>query len=225
MTDFVGWLPMPDGGAARGGADRRLQRRDDRAAGPVRARCATARSSSATPTTSSPRRLRPGAAGDPRRGPRRTSTSPATSPGSTRPSWTTGRRCGAGSATGRTSGSAWSPSAARRRALAAAPGRWTRCRWPGGWRRTCGSWSSPARGSTRRRCPRRRGVDGAVGYVPDLYRHLAACDVAVVQGGLTTTAWSYRQPAPVRLRAAAAPLRAELPRAPPARPVRRRAAA
>ncbi|MBC7638798.1 MAG: alpha/beta fold hydrolase [Rhodoferax sp.] len=25
-----------------------------------------------------------------------------------------------------------------------------------------------------------------VGYVPDLYRHLAACDVAVVQGGLTT---------------------------------------
>jgi UDP-N-acetylglucosamine:LPS N-acetylglucosamine transferase len=25
-----------------------------------------------------------------------------------------------------------------------------------------------------------------VGYVPDLYRDLAACDVAVVQGGLTT---------------------------------------
>jgi len=25
-----------------------------------------------------------------------------------------------------------------------------------------------------------------VGYVPDLFRHLAACDVAVVQGGLTT---------------------------------------
>ena len=24
------------------------------------------------------------------------------------------------------------------------------------------------------------------GYVPDLYRHLAACDIAVVQGGLTT---------------------------------------
>ncbi|HET7702837.1 MAG TPA: glycosyltransferase [Candidatus Limnocylindrales bacterium] len=30
------------------------------------------------------------------------------------------------------------------------------------------------------------GVD-VVGYVPDLYRHLAACDLAVVQGGLTTT--------------------------------------
>ncbi len=26
-----------------------------------------------------------------------------------------------------------------------------------------------------------------VGYVHELYRHLAACDVAVVQGGLTTT--------------------------------------
>jgi pimeloyl-ACP methyl ester carboxylesterase/predicted glycosyltransferase len=30
------------------------------------------------------------------------------------------------------------------------------------------------------------GVD-VRGYVPDLYRHLAACDLAVVQGGLTTT--------------------------------------
>ena len=38
MTDFVGWLPMPDGGDARGRADRRLQRRDDRAAGPLPAR-------------------------------------------------------------------------------------------------------------------------------------------------------------------------------------------
>jgi pimeloyl-ACP methyl ester carboxylesterase/predicted glycosyltransferase len=34
-----------------------------------------------------------------------------------------------------------------------------------------------------------RGADGPEvrGYVPDLYRHLAACDLAVVQGGLTTT--------------------------------------
>jgi predicted glycosyltransferase len=30
------------------------------------------------------------------------------------------------------------------------------------------------------------GVD-VVGYLPELHRHLAACDVAVVQGGLTTT--------------------------------------
>ncbi|QBX55641.1 alpha/beta hydrolase [Nocardioides seonyuensis] len=33
--------------------------------------------------------------------------------------------------------------------------------------------------------PRRRGAK-VRGYVPDLYRHLAACDLAVVQGGLTT---------------------------------------
>jgi UDP-N-acetylglucosamine:LPS N-acetylglucosamine transferase len=33
--------------------------------------------------------------------------------------------------------------------------------------------------------PRRRGVSYR-SYVPDLHRHLAACDVAVVQGGLTT---------------------------------------
>ena len=35
MTDFVGWLPMPDGGAREAALDRRLQRRDDRAARPV----------------------------------------------------------------------------------------------------------------------------------------------------------------------------------------------
>ncbi len=35
LTDFVGFLPMPDGGAGRGRADRRLQRRDDRADRPV----------------------------------------------------------------------------------------------------------------------------------------------------------------------------------------------
>ncbi|TDE94124.1 alpha/beta fold hydrolase [Occultella glacieicola] len=34
--------------------------------------------------------------------------------------------------------------------------------------------------------PRRRGVTYR-GYVPDLYRHLGACDLAVVQGGLTTS--------------------------------------
>ncbi len=34
--------------------------------------------------------------------------------------------------------------------------------------------------------PRHEGMDTHA-YVPDLYRHLAACDLAVVQGGLTTT--------------------------------------
>ena len=42
-----------------------------------------------------------------------------------------------------------------------------------------------ARGSTRRRCRAPTGSRSAR-YVHDLYRHLAACDLAVVQGGLTT---------------------------------------
>ena len=33
---------------------------------------------------------------------------------------------------------------------------------------------------------RRRRACDVVAFVPDLYRHLAACDLAVVQGGLTT---------------------------------------
>ena len=53
LTDFVGWLPMPDGGDARGVPDRRLQRRDDRAHRPLSRASATGPSSSATPTTSS----------------------------------------------------------------------------------------------------------------------------------------------------------------------------
>jgi len=36
------------------------------------------------------------------------------------------------------------------------------------------------------RLPDHEGLE-VRGYVPDLYRHLAACDLAVVQGGLTTT--------------------------------------
>ncbi len=34
--------------------------------------------------------------------------------------------------------------------------------------------------------PTAEGLDMR-GYVPDLYRHLGACDLAIVQGGLTTT--------------------------------------
>ena len=37
-----------------------------------------------------------------------------------------------------------------------------------------------------RSLPRHDGLEVA-GFVPDLHVHLAACDVAVVQGGLTTT--------------------------------------
>ena len=65
-------------------------------------------------------------------------------------------------------------------------------------------------------CPQATGSRSGR-YVHDLYRHLAACDLAVVQGGLTTSMELDGEPAPVPLLPAAPPLRAELPRAPPAR--------
>ena len=223
LTDFVGWLPMPDGGDARGGADRRLQRRDDRAAGPVPRGCATGRSSSATPTTSSPdafgpglprirdwteaelrlrrlrHRLRPGRAGRPR------------------------RRCGAGSATAPdervcvvTVGGSGVGDAA------AAPGRSTRCRWPAGRcpdlrfvvvtgpRIDPASLPPPAR---------RRGARLRARPAPSTSRPATS---RVVQGGLTTCMELTASRRAVRLRPAAPPLRAELPRPAPARAVRRR---
>ncbi len=51
MTDFVGWVPMPDGGEREAFLTVGLQRPDGRARGAVPAPCATARSSSATPPT------------------------------------------------------------------------------------------------------------------------------------------------------------------------------
>ncbi len=72
----------------------------------------------------------------------------------------------------------------RRRGAAAAPGARRGAAGPAAGARSCGSWSSPARGSTRPSLPRRPGRRRCVGYLPDLTEHLAACDVAVVQGGL-----------------------------------------
>ena len=76
LTDFVGWLPMPDGGEREAVPDRRLQRRDGRA---HRAPSAAARPRDlrrATPTTSS-RPARARAPADPRLDRATTSTSPA----------------------------------------------------------------------------------------------------------------------------------------------------
>ena len=52
-----------------------------------------------------------------------------------------------------------------------------------------------------------------LGFLPDLDQHLAAADLAVVQGGLTTCMELTAQPAAVPLRAPAPPLRTDLPRA------------
>ena len=61
-------------------------------------------------------------------------------------------------------------------------------------------------------------------FVPDLDRHLAACDLALVQGGLTTCMELDRGRNAVPLFPAQEPLRAELPRRASSRPLRRRAA-
>ena len=83
MTDFVGWLPMPVGRRARGVPDGRLQRRDDRArrALPAPPRPGDLRRRSGRHRA---RRLRSGAALDPRLDRAIISRSVATSPGSTR---------------------------------------------------------------------------------------------------------------------------------------------
>ena len=106
-----------------------------------------------------------------------------------------------------------------RRVVDAYPRR-PRARCPGcAW-----SWS-PARGSTRRDPAPRDGPRGPRVRAATCYRHLAACDLAVVQGGLTTLHGAHRRRRAVPLRPAATPLRAELPCRAPAGAVRRRAAA
>ena len=184
LTDFVGWLPMPDGGKREAAADGRLQRGDARAAsaaaagaGPVdlrrrrgRRRADVVRRRAARDSRVDGRQLRLRRL---RHGFRR------------RRSSRSARRCGIGSAAVRTSCSAWSRSAARGSANPCCAGCSTRCRSRSGRCRDCASSSSRGRASTRDRCRSRPGVT-VRGYVPDLHRVLAACDLAVVQGGLTT---------------------------------------
>ena len=71
--------------------------------------------------------------------------------------------------------------------------------------------------------PARDGVE-ILAYVSDLHRHLAACDVAVVQGGLTTAMELTANRRPFLYFPLRAPLRAEPPRRAPAGPLPRRTA-
>ena len=217
MTDFVGWLPMPDGGDAEAAltADYNAEMIEQRARF---------------------RRVRDRSifVGDPD-----DIVDASFGPGLPRiRDWTeenfdfagyvtgfeptTAERDGVArrsSGTARTSGCASSPSAGRASGGRCCGGSSTRSRWSGQGRRPPLRGRHRARGSTPSRCPTEPGVE-VRGFLPDLVDHLAACDVAVVQGGLDHHG-AHRQPAPVRLRAAAAPLRAELPRAAPPRGVRR----
>ena len=216
MTDFVGWLPMPSGGDARGRTHRRLQRRDARAAGAATDGCATARSSSATPTTSSTPRSAPACP--------------------TIGEWTRANYDFAGYVTGFVP-----PSEARARRGAGAAGlrprrpAVRRDRWRLG-RRGRAAASGDGRDSARAApacpelkflvvtgpridpaiLPRRRGAT-VRGFVRDLY---------LVPGGLRRRGRAGRtdhlhgtrgRPASVHLRAARESLRAELPRPAPAR--------
>ena len=175
---------------AGGAADRRLQRGDARAAGPVRRGSATGRSSWANPTTSCPTASGPGLPIDPRLG--RAALRLRRLRDRLRP-----RR---GRPTARTlrTGLGYRPDERvvrrhrrrlRGRRAAAAAG--ARRRTPGSAApsRTCGSSWSPGRGSTRARLPRRRGAR-VRGYVPDLYRHLAAARPRRRAGRADHAAWS-----------------------------------
>ena len=185
MTDFVGWLPMPDGGPAEAAltADYNAEMIEQRA------------------------RFAPGAGpvGVRRRPRRHRATRPSAPACPTIRAWTeqnfdfagyvtgfdaagrggAGRASGTGSASARRAAVRGHASAGPASASRCCVGCWTPFRWPGAGARICGSWWSPVRGSTRTRCPRPTAPP-CVGYLPDLHRRLAAADIAVVQGGLTT---------------------------------------
>ena len=109
LTDFVGWLPMPDAGSTRGLPDRRLQRRDDRAHRqvPEASRQGHLRGQ---PRRHRPRQLRSGPACHPRLDRATTTRFLVTSPGSTPPSSRTGPRCATSWAMATANGSASLPS-------------------------------------------------------------------------------------------------------------------
>ena len=175
---------MPDGRRARGVPDGRLERRDDPSTSSATRASATGRSSSATPRTSSATRSARACRGS-GSGPSGTTTSPATCRGSIPRPWPTERRCAQRSATAHEPlcvvavGGSGVGAPLLRRVIESLP--LARERVPG--LRTvavAGPRIDPAS------LPSADGLE-VRGYVHELYRHLAACDVAVVQGGLTTT--------------------------------------
>ena len=213
MTDFVGWMPMPDGGEREAflTADynaemvehvARYPRLRDRSVfvgdpadvvdlplgpGPADRACLDRAALRL-------RRLRDGRAPDP-------ADRPSSAP--------------TGSGTATTTSSAWSASAARasayhllRRVAAAYPE--ARRRMPG-LRMVRGLRAADRPGLAGRAA----GVE-VHGFLPDLDLHHAACDVAVVQGGLSTTMELTAQRPAVPLLPAGPPLRAAGARAAPA---------
>ena len=171
---------------AEADADRRLQRRDGRADRPLPAAARPGR----VRRQPGRHRRRPARARTCRAsasGPRSTSRSPATSRDFAPVDDDDAPGCGTSSAGRRTRRSCVATVGGSgvggdllRRVVDAFPAA-ARARCPG-----C-AWSSwPARASTRRGCPAREGLE-VHGYVDRLHRLLAACDLAITHGGLTTT--------------------------------------
>ena len=155
MTDFVGWLPMPDGGPREAAltADYNAEMIEQRARF---------------------RRVRDRSVfvGDPDDvveddfGPGLPSIRTWTQENFDFAGYVTGfdpaqlegtEQLRASLGSGRARSSAWSPWAGRASGRRCCAGSWTSCRWSASSRRSSGSRSSPARGSTRRRCPPGRG--------------------------------------------------------------------
>ena len=219
LTDFVGFAADARRRRARGVPDRRLQRRDDRAhrALPARARPGDLRRR--------PRRHRPGHASAPAC-PRSASGRerhydfsgyvPGFDPGPSRtaersaPSWATAGRADLHRLGRRLRASARRCSTASIESLPLAREQVPDLRMVV----VAGPRIDPAS------LPRADGLE-VHGYVHDLYRHLAACDVAVVQGGLTTTMELVAARRPFVYLPLAHHFEQQLPRPPPARPLRR----
>ena len=185
LTDFVGFLPMPDGGDHEAflTADYNAEMIEHIADFPrIRDRSIFV----GNPDDVVARHVRPGPARRSATGPRRTSTSPATSPGS--PHRHPTRRPSGGPSSGYrddelicvvTVGGSGVGRDLLELAIAAHPLARRRSR-------ACARSPWPGRASTPRSLPSSPGLE-VHGYVDRLYRHLAVCDLAVVQGGLTTT--------------------------------------
>ena len=185
MTDFVGWLPMPDADERERmlTADYNAEMLEHRARGCTKS--ASGPCSSATRTTSSTPDVRTRPAGDPRLDRAelrlrrlRHRFRPAGLRSSAPP-------IGPGSGCTTVSGCAWSPSAVRVSAVRCCAACWMRCPPPGVGSPGCGSWWSTGPRIDPATLPG-HGRREIVGYQPDLTDILAAADIAVVQGGLTT---------------------------------------
>ena len=220
MTDFVGMLPMPDGGEREAllTADYNAEMIEHVERFPwLRDRAIFV----GNPDDIVPDTLRPRPARHPRmdraalrlRGLHHS----ALDAGRRSP---TARSCAALSAGRPTNGSAWSPSVAPAWADTCSAGSARRTTRRATACRDYGWWSSPGPGSTPRRCRGPSRPRSPCLRARPLPHACSASDLAVVQGGLTTTMELAARAAALPLHPVAAPLRAELPCAPPPRALR-----